>query len=147
MIGRQCNSVPDRSQIAKVIASEQLRSCSDRRKIKTQYPSYERLFVKCWIGKKRYFLRNETWRSVKLLLSCSYSRSYKVLPWTPHDKCPSGRFNLCKKFFYFIWRMNNSRGISKSPGQDKKQIKKSLFYFSKIFAPLFTLLQPFFYFS
>ena len=67
--------------------------------------SYERPFVKSISQKKLFFGRNRLGDLKRLLSSCSYSRSYKVRPRTPHDKCPSGCFNLANEFFSFIWRM------------------------------------------
>ena len=77
------------------------RSVSDER----AGASYERPFVKSISQKKLFFGRNRLGDLKRLLSSCSYSRSYKVRPRTPHDKCPSGCFNLANEFFSFIWRM------------------------------------------
>ena len=71
--------------------------------------SYERPFVKCLIAKKRFFLVNFRLGDLKkCFLSCSYSRSYKVQPRTPHDKCPSGA-SIYWTSFLFIWRMITPR--------------------------------------
>lgn len=59
------------------------------------------------ICRKIVFLRNVDLAISKMLLSCSYSRSYEVRPRTPHDKCPSGCFNLLIELFisFGVWKL------------------------------------------
>ena len=90
--------------------------------------SYERQFFKRYLRKTGKKVDNQLKMIQKgLLLSCSYSRSVKLLPEATHDKCPSRCLNLSVNLFNDIGDIRFALH-PRSSRLDKKQFLQSIFF-------------------
>ena len=90
--------------------------------------SYERQFFKCYLRKTGKKVDNQLKMIQKgLLLSCSYSRSVKLLPEATHDKCPSRCLNLSVNLFNDIGDIRFALH-PRSSRLDKKQFLQHIFF-------------------
>ena len=94
--------------------------------------SYERHFFKRCLRKTGKKVDNQLKMIQKgLLLSCSYSRSVKLLPEATHDKCPSRCLNLYVNLYNDIGDIRFALH-PRSSRLDKKQFLQSIFFADRL---------------